>query len=393
MSILIGYPGHEVLLDDIVRAEGVSLFDSQGKRYVDLESGVWCATVGHGHPRVIRALREQAGRIAHAGYCYSSEVVRDAAEELLRVLDMSGGRGVFLCSGTEAVEFGVRSLQQGSARPLLLTMTDSYFGAYGSAHRRIETEWYGYDWLGCADCPANEDGSRDCEHRRRIPFDRIGGFLFEPGSSSGFVRFPPEAMIRAIVARVRAEGGLLMVNEVTTGLGRTGTWFGHEHYGIRPDVVALGKSLGNGYPVSFTAFAPGVFDRLCRHPLSYAQSHQNDPLGAAVAREVVRVIREDHLIQRSLESATVLMTGLEGIRERTRGGVASRGRGLMVAVDLEDDPANERAIRVQRELVRRGFILARRAGTSTFRIDPALTIEPRDLRDFLTTLEAVLAGQ
>ena len=85
------------------------------------------------------------------------------------------------------------------------------------------------------------------------------------------------------------------MNEVTTGVGRTGRWFGYQHYGLAPDIVAIGKGIGNGYPVSVTAFAPRAVDRLGGRPIKYAQSHQNDPLGAGVAREVIRVIREDGL--------------------------------------------------------------------------------------------------
>jgi acetylornithine aminotransferase len=387
MSNLIAYPGHEIVLEDIVKAENCTLHDIRGKPYVDLESGVWCTAIGHGHPRVVQALQDQAARIMHAGYCYSNEMVRSAADEILSALGLAGGRGVFLCSGSEAIEFGVRSLQRVMEKPLLLTMTDSYFGAYGSAHRRAQDEWFRYDWLACNDCPTAADGSPDCEHWRHIPFERIGGFLFEPGSSSGFVRFPPEALIRALATRIRDNGGFLMVNEVTTGLGRTGTWFGYQHYGLQPDVVALGKGLGNGYPVSFAAFAPGILEPLSRNPLPYAQSHQNDPLGAAVAREVVRVIREERLIERSADSAAILRNGLEEMQKRTGRITALRGRGLMIAVDLGDDAF---ARRVQEELVQRGFILARRAGTGTLRIDPALTIEVQDLRDFLVAFESVL---
>jgi acetylornithine aminotransferase len=122
--------------------------------------------------------------------------------------------------------------------------------------------------------------------------------LFEPGSSSGLVRFPPEKLIRGIVGAVRENDGFILVNEVTTGVGRTGRWFGYQHYGISPDVVALGKGIGNGYPVSVTACAPRVISRLGGRPIPYSQSHQNDPLGAAVAREVVRTVREEGLSSR-----------------------------------------------------------------------------------------------
>jgi acetylornithine/N-succinyldiaminopimelate aminotransferase len=387
MTSLLWYPGHEVLLTNIVRAENCSLFDAQGKRYVDLESGVWCATIGHGNPRVRQAMTDQAARLAHTGFNYTSETVEDAAREMLSLLGLEGGKCVFLCSGSEAVEYGVRLAQTVSENRLLMTMSDSYFGAYGSASEREADSWFVYDWLGCRDCPDAADGSKDCAHWAAIPFDRIGGFLLEPGSSSGFVRFSPDGMIRAIVDRVRKAGGLILVNEVTTGVGRTGEWFGHQHYGFSPDIVAVGKSIGNGYPVSVTAFAPGVVERLGGGPLKYAQSHQNDPLGATVVREVIRTIREDGLIERSKGIAEILMTGLETIRERTGKIREVRGRGLMIAIDLEDDPET-----AHRELVNRGYLVALRPGSATLRLDPALTVDRGDIDGFLETLEKVLTG-
>ncbi len=392
MSSLIWYPGHDVVLPHIVRAENSHIFDAAGKRYVDLESGVWCTSIGHGNARVLRAMMDQAAQIAHSGYCYSSEVVESAAQEVLSLLGFDGGRCVFLCSGSEAIEFGVRLMQMAVRQPMLLTMADSYFGAYGAASRREKEGWYCYDWLGCADC-SDTTGPLACTHWAAIPFARVGGFLFEPGSSSGFVRFPPRKRVHDIVERVRKNGGLYMVNEVTTGFGRTGSWFGHDHYDIRPDIVALGKSIGNGYPVSVTAFAPGVIERLGSKSFLYAQSHQNDPLGAAIVREVIRTVHDEKLIERGAAMGRVLVRGLEAIRERTGAIRAVRGRGLMVAVELHDDSEHSRAIHVQRELVRRGYILARRAGTSVFRIDPPLTIEPQDLMDFLAELESLLRSE
>jgi acetylornithine aminotransferase len=297
---------------------------------------------------------------------------------------------VFLCSGSEAVEYGVRVAQATAGRPLLMTMADSYFGAYGSASKRREDEWFCFDWSACAACPYPHECGEPCERWAAIPFSRIGGFLFEPGSSSGLVRFPPEKLVRSIVAAIKQDDGLVLVNEVTTGVGRTGTWFGYQHYGIAPDIVALGKGIGNGYPVSVVAFAPGVIDRLGGSPLKYAQSHQNDPLGAAVVREVIRVIQEGGLIQRGAEVAAILVPGLHMIQERTGKIREVRARGLMVAVDLEDDPQTSRTIRTHRELVRRGYVVGRRPGVSVLRLDPSLTISRQDIDGFLEALEAVL---
>lgn len=390
---LFWYPGHELLLPDIVRAENCLLHDSSGRTYVDLESGIWCTSVGHGHPRLLRVLAEQSARIAHAGYAFSNAVVERSAREILGLLGFENGRCVFLCSGSEAIEYGVRVAQAVSDRPLLLTMTDSYFGAYGSASLRNEDEWFCFDWEGCSGCPAPDAGDGPCEHWAAIPFERIGGVIFEPGSSSGLVRFPPTELIQRIVRRVKEDGGLVLVNEVTTGVGRTGTWFGYEHYGISPDIVALGKGIGNGYPVSVAAVASEVADRLGSEPIHYAQSHQNDPLGAAVALEVVRVIREEGLLERSRDVAKKLLTGLEGIRSRTRGIVEVRARGLMLALELEDDPEASFSRRVHRELLLRGFVLAQRPGLNVLRIDPALTIDLEHIERFLETLEDVLTRE
>lgn len=392
MNNLLWYPGHELLLPDIVRAENCHLYDAAGTRYVDLESGVWCTAIGHGHPRVLRAIAEQAARIAHTGYSYSSAVVAEAAGRVLARFGFAGGHCVFLASGSEAVEYGVRCAQAISTRPLLLTMADSYFGAYGSASRRQADEWFSFDWAPCTACPhAGDACGEHCEHWAGIPYDAIGGFLFEPGSSSGLVHFPPEKLVRSLAAAVRETGGLLLVNEVTTGVGRTGRWFGYQHYDIAPDIVALGKGIGNGYPVSVTAFAPGVIERLRGKPIKYAQSHQNDPLGAAVVIAVLAAIDEDGLIERGGAMGTLLRAGLAEIMTGSDRITALRSRGLMFALELEDDPAAAFTTQVRRELLRRGFIVAQRPGLGVLRLDPSLTIGREDIEGFLATFAAVLA--
>ena len=387
---ILWYPGHELLLTDIVRARGCRVHDARGRTYVDLESGVWCTSIGHGHPRLLRVLQEQSLQVAHTGFNYASPVIGDAAREILSLLGLDGGRCVFLCSGSEAVEYGVRVAQALTDRPLLMTMTDSYFGAYGSASQRDEDEWLSFDWEACAGCAHSGNGYERCEHWAAIPFERIGGFLFEPGSSSGLVRFPPEKLIRSIVRRVRDDGGLVLVNEVTTGIGRTGAWFGYEHYGVTPDIVALGKGLGNGYPVSVAALGGEAVRRLGDRPVRYAQSHQNDPLGAAVAREVVRVIGDEGLIEHGRTMGTLLSSGLAALQARAGRIREVRARGLMIALELDDDPEASFTAGVHRELVRRGYIVARRPGLNVLRLDPPLTIERADVEGFLEALEAVL---
>lgn len=386
---LTWYPGHELLLPRIVRAENCHLFDERGRRYVDLESGVWCTVVGHRHPRIRRALHTQFDRMAHSGFGYSCEIVAQAAEELLSLLDFDGGRCVFLCSGSEAVEYAVRVAQIAAPRPRLLTFEDAYLGAYGLAHRKTAAEWVLFDWLACADCHGEKSCDASCERWASIPFDTLGGFFFEPGSSGGLVRFPPRKLIDRIVAAVRDRGGLVAVNEVTTGMGRTGAWFGHQHYVFAPDIVALGKGLGNGYPVSATAVAPHVVTLLGGRELAYAQSHQNDPLGAAVAREVIAVLRDGDLVARGRRIGAHLAAELAAIRARTGRIATTRSRGLMLAVELKKR-GGDFTTKLHRDMVRRGYLLGRRPGIDLLRLDPALTIAREDIDGFLATFETAL---
>lgn len=390
MSHLLWYPGHDLSLTNIVRAENCHLYDSDGMVYVDLESGVWSTAIGHAHPRIVRALSDQAARISHTGFCYSNAAVEESAQEILSLLELDQGKCVFLCSGSEAVEYSIRATRQIEQRPLLMTMTDSYCGSYGSAWEKREDEWFCFDWTKCKTCPHATECSDQCEHWSTIPFLDIGGFLFEPGSSSGFVRFPPEKLIRNIGKKIRSNKGLIIANEVTTGLGRTGKWFGYQHYDLRPDIVAIGKGIGNGYPVSVAAFSSTVATRLAGNPLPYAQSHQNDPLGATIAREVVQTILDEKLIERAEDIAVMLSNGLQEIRVRTNKIKEVRARGLMVAIELTDDTIGSYTFHVRKELLMHGYIVAQRPNHNVLRIDPSLTIESKSIEGFLRTFESVL---
>lgn len=385
MDRLFRFPGHDLSLPGIIRAEDTYLYDASGKRYLDLESGVWCTCIGHGRPEVVTAMGEQAAALAHTGFGYAAPLVDETAGDILALHGMAGGRAVFLCSGSEAVEFGVRVALDALGEIRCLTMADSYFGAYGAA--RDKAQWVLFDWAPCRDCdrPACDAG---CSHLSAAHLDRINFFAFEPGSASGLVGFPPDKLVLAIAGAVRKNRGLVMVNEVTTGMGRTARWFGYEHYGLRPDIAAMGKGLGNGYPVSATVVAESVCRRLPGETIAYAQSHQNDPLGAAVARAVIGVIRNEGLISLAKQRSKDLLAGLERVKAATGRIREIRGRGLMIAVDLDGDAEIARQVRLA--LLDRGILLAQRPGLNVLRIDPPLTISPEDVDGFIRNLEAVL---
>ena len=374
---------YEIAKTDFVRAENCYVYDSRGRRYVDLEAGCWAAVLGHNPARIQRVIREQSGKLTHIGKRYPNETVELAAVDVLGITGLESGKCVFLSSGSEAVELAVRAARRASDRPLCLTFSNSYLAAYGSAGAKSGDEWRILDWTGFES--ANPD-----ELLKDIPFERIGAFVFEPGGSGiGFVHFPPKPLVEAIARRVRESGGLIAVNEITTGMGRTGKWFGFQHYDVQPDIIALGKGLGNGYPVSAVALRLGAAEALERGGFHYVQSHQNDPLGCAIAREVIAALHEDKWIERGAELGAFFLEGLRKIQEKRSLAKEARGRGMLLGLELqprEDMPVS----RVYHALLENGYLAGYYAAGNLLRFDPSLTIDREDIEKFLESLDEIL---
>lgn len=377
---------HDILKTDFVRAENCHLFDSNGRRYIDFESGIWSTALGHNHPRVNKAIQSQLGKISHIGTRYPNELAEEAALDVLDLVGIEEGKCVFLSSGSEAVEFAAQTVRRINGKPLLLTFTNSYLAAYGSAGRKSADEWYLLDWGTHTDADEND-------LLKMIPFERIGGFVFEPGGSgSGFVRFPPRATVQALVNRIKQQGGLVVANEVTTGMGRTGKWFGFHHYDIQPDIVALGKGLGNGYPVSAVAMRRDIVKILENSGFRYAQSHQNDPLGCAVAREVIAILMEEQWIEKGNQKGIHFLNGLKRLVEKHEIAKEARGRGTLLALEFNLHE-NFSCVSAYRELLDRGFLTGFYPDGNILRFDPALTIEEDDIGLLLENLDQVLDTQ
>ncbi len=381
---------HPLVLPDIAKGEGCYLYDLQGRKYLDLESGIWCLPLGHCHHQVNEAISAQADDLAHSGYTYANPVIEEASQAVLNILNLPDGKCVFLSSGSEAVEFGVQVMRKISERPLVLTLSDSFLGSYGSAGKKQADEWVLLDWQRCATCSSSGDCDPECEHYADIPFSRIGGFVFEPGSSSGLVRFPPKAFIQNLVKFVRQHDGLIQINEITTGLGRTGKWFGFQHYDIKPDIVSMGKGLGNGYPVSAIAMTPRIIKRLGEIGFYYFQSHQNDPLGCAAAEAVITTLREENIIEKSKTAAEYLYDGLQQLAGKHAMIKEIRGRGLMIAIEFSDQLTDDVLSDLYIQCIQQGLILAKRPGLNVFRIDPPLIIQREDIDHFLESFDQLL---
>lgn len=372
---------YEMFNPNIISSDNCYVTDESGKRYVDFESGVWSTSLGHNNKQVNEAMIKQMNIVSHTGYRYSNKIVDEAAEKVLNLIGYAEGKCVFLSSGSEAVEFSVQAVKKIMNKPYFLCFNNYSISAFGLSATRSKEEWISID--------LSDYNGNVSSYLENIPFDKIGAFIFEPGNASGTVKLPPEDLIKSIETRIREHNGFIVVDEVTTGIGRTGKWFGYEHYNISPDIVALGKGIGNGYPVSVIALSKQVANLLLESGFRYAQSHQNNPLGCAVVKEVISIIENNNYIQRASEIGFVLEHELKLLLEKCNCVKEFRGRGLMYVIEFvhsKDFPLEK----IHRELFDAGYITGVNLNANLLRLYPPLTIEKNHILGLINALYDIL---
>lgn len=373
---------YEMLNPTIVSSDNCYVIDDKGKTYVDFESGVWCTSIGHNNKQVNEALIRQLNMISHTGYRYSSRIVDEATEKVLSLIGQRDGKCVFLSSGSEAVEFAIQAVKKIMNKPYFLCLDGYFLSSYGLSATRNKEEWVSLDLS-----EYNGDPTRFLES---VPFDKIGAFVFEPGNGSGTVKLPPEDLIKLIEAKIRKNNGFIVVDEVTTGIGRTGKWFGYQYYNISPDIIAFGKGIGNGYPVSVVALARDAANLIEESGFKYAQSHQNDPLGCAVIKEVLTIIEDNNYIQRASELGLVLKHELNLMAKSCKCIKEVRGRGLMTVIEFVQNK-NFPLEQIHNELFHAGYITGISVIANVMRFYPPLTIETEHIRGLINALSNILA--
>ena len=372
----------ELYNTSIVKGDGCYVIDETGKRYIDFEAGVWCAALGHNNEQVNQAIINQLSRISHVGERYTAKVVDEAAGMVLELLGFESGKSLFLSSGSEAVEFAVQAVREISSKPYFLHLKNSFLSSYGTAANRSSEEWISIDlsqYTGNAEAFLSD-----------IPFDKIGAFVFEAGCVLRMSNSKLKELIQVIERKVKQNGGIVIANEVTAGIGRTGKWFGFEHFDMTPDVVVCGKGIGNGYPVSIVAIAENIAGKVERSGFQYCQSHQNDPLGCAVVKEVITVIKQQNLIERAADMGKVLENALKNLMNKHSCINEVRGVGLMYVMEFRSDKGFDLG-RVHRELFDSGFIVGYTPASNLFVIYPPLTIESKMIEAMAGKLDAMLA--
>lgn len=384
---------HPIMKTDFIKAEDTYLFDRDGRRFVDFESGIWVTGLGHNHPRIKRCTKDQLDKVVNLAPQHTPSIAEEAALQLLSHTPFEDGKVVFLSSGSEAVELSIRFALLNTQKSQLLAFNKSYLGAFGLAGKNPEGNcWTQVDIDACLKCPEDEC-ALSCSHLVHIEPDKIAAFVLDPILASGGIIVPPQKVVDLLGKKIRSCGGLMVVDEVTTGLGRTGTWLGIEHFNVPPDIIAFGKTLGNGYPISAVAMRRSIGSELEEKGFHYIQSHQNDPLGCVIAREVLSVLDEDELISRSRSAGEFLRKCLQQIKSDLPIVSDVRGKGLMMGMELDKDSVSEPEVFevIDRKMCDRGYIIGVKPEKYLLRFMPPFTISENQISGMCENLSEVLS--
>lgn len=367
--------------------EGARVEDSEGNQYLDLLGGIAVNVLGHCHPRVVAAIREQAGTLGHVSNFFATEPQIRLAEKILEIVEPGGapaGSRVFLAnSGTEANEAALKIVKAHGAaisaeKTRVLALDHAFHGRTLGALSLTWKERYRAPFHPLIPnvefIPANDPAAV-----KAAMGEDVAGIFVEPiQGEAGVLELDP-SYLRLVREESSAHDALMVVDEVQTGIGRTGDWMGHHASGVLPDVVTLAKGLGAGMPIG-ACVALGESAQVLG-PGMHGTTFGGNPICAAAACAVLDILDEDGL----LESAKELSAKWRGELSRIDGVAEVRGRGMLIGLDFTQDIA-ARVVESGREA---GFIL-NATGPRTLRLAPPLILSPEQADSFTKALPALI---
>lgn len=374
-----------------VKGSGTELFDNEGKRYLDFLCGIAVTGLGHSHPRIANAISEQANTLLHVSNLFITEPQLEVAENLDRLIKAETGQSgkiLFQNSGAEANEAALKL-----ARKFQGPGKHGVVSAYKSFHGRTMAT------LAATGQPEKHEpfvplpeGFRHAEWNDLGSFKEAidkttGAILIEPIQGEGGVNTAEPQFLQGLREICDEKGLLLIVDEIQTGLGRTGEWFGFQHAGIQPDIVTMAKGMANGVPIGAVWAVSAVAEAF--KPGDHGSTFAGQPLAASAARETLRILEEIKAPMLAKQRGAEMIEELSKID-----GVDSvRGSGLLLAVEIEKESlANGDARDLAQACLKEGLVV--NAVTSTaLRLAPPLTISSEEIIEGASMLEKVLNDQ
>jgi len=400
----------------IVEGRGATLWDMEGREYIDCYSGISVVNSGHCPQRVVEAIKRQAERLIHCGpYVYHTGPTTELAVKLAEITPPGLSKSFFGNSGAEANECALKLAKKFTKRHEIIALECSFHGRTigtlsvtgQSRRRRYDMGPYlpGVSFAPapyCYRCPMGRSYPEcDLLCARRVEeiidyhtSNNVAALIAEPILGEGGIIVPPPDYFKVVREILDERDILLIVDEVQTGFARTGRMFAIEHYGVEPEIMTMGKGIAAGLPLGVCISRADIGDAF--EPGDHLSTFGGNPVCCAAALANIQIMEEEHLAERAEEKGRYLMKRLEELREAHSLIGDVRGKGLMVGVELVRDmgskrPAADEASRVREEM-RRGGILIGVGGVkgSTLRLQPPLIIEVEQLERALNVLDTVL---
>jgi acetylornithine/N-succinyldiaminopimelate aminotransferase len=382
------YPNYRQAPVVVARGEGAVLWDVDGKRYLDMVAGVAVSSLGHGHPALVRAISEQAARVIQTSNYYYNEPNVLLAQKLCALTGMA--RAFFCNSGTEAIEASLKLVRRhfyarGEAdRTEVIAFHNAFHGRTLGALAATGTEKYREGFGPLPGATHVDYGDLDAVKRAFGP--QTAGVIVEPVQGEGGVVSAPTGFLAGLRALCDQAGALLILDEIQTGVGRTGAFLASTAAGVRPDVLALAKGLGGGVPIGSMLTRAELADAL--PPGSHGSTFGGNPLASAAALAVLETLERDQVLEHVRTVGPELARGLAALVQKHGTLVeGTRGSGLLQALVLREH-VDTRA--VLGELARRGLLLSV-AGGRALRFSPPLVVTRAVLEEAVSVLDATLA--
>jgi predicted acetylornithine/succinylornithine family transaminase len=372
----------------LVKGSGVKVWDINGKEYLDFASGIAVCNLGHSHPQVIAAVKEQIEKLTHVSNLYYMEPQAQVAKLLV---DNSFADKVFFCnSGAEANEAAIKLARKyahenmGPDKFELITMKDSFHGRTMATITATGQEKFQFGFTplleGFTYVPFN-----DLSALEAAISGKTCGVMLEPIQGEGGVNIPDDNYLDSVREICDRHGILLIVDEVQVGMGRTGKLFAYEHSGIKPDIMTLAKALGNGFPIG----AMLATDKIAKAfvPGNHASTFGGNPLATAAANATMKIMLQEGILEHCRKTGDYFLLQLKKLQQKHKIIQDVRGTGLMLAAQLNIESGD-----IVNECLQRGLLIIS-AGSKTLRFVPPLIITTGDVDQAIGVLDEVMEGK
>lgn len=371
----------------LVKGEGEFVWDEQGRRYLDFTSGLATTSLGHCHPALVQAIQEQAATLIHVSNLYKIPLQGKLAEAIVKLA--GPGKAFFCNSGTEASEALIK---------LSRLFGNQKSGAEGKTGKIIVSRngFHGRTFGGMSATPQEKiqkgfhpmmpgfpvANLNDIHSFEKLVDENTAAILIEPIQGEGGIHVAKNAFLRELRDLCTEKNVLLLLDEVQSGVGRTGNFFAFEPAGIQPDAIGMAKGLGGGFPIG-SIWVTEKFASLFT-PGSHGSTFGGNPLACAAALSVIETIDSENLLQRIRDLSGPWINRLQSLRQKFEPLLEVRGKGFLIGLDFMEDPTP-----IQQILQKKGLLTVR-AGGNVLRLLPPLNVSRQSLHDSLDIIESTL---